>query len=193
MQFLKYRADVSEKLLQIGKISFFGHETAEASKFLPCDGSAVSRATHAKLFAKIGTSWGIGDGSTTFNLPDMRGQVPRGKDGGAGIDPDAGSRTANNGGNSGDAIGSYQADAFQNWHLGGVLSGNTYFGRINSVNYTNNEQALTNYGSIRFATGWQGLAEGLRPLNDGTNGEPRTSAESRMKNANVAFYIRYEI
>ena len=41
--------------------------------FLPCDGSAVSRTTYANLFAAIGTTWGVGDGSTTFNLPNHGG------------------------------------------------------------------------------------------------------------------------
>lgn len=44
--------------------------------FLVADGSAVSRATYAALFAEIGTSAGAGDGSTTFNLPDYSGQTP---------------------------------------------------------------------------------------------------------------------
>lgn len=39
------------------------------TRFLACDGSAVSRTTYAALFAKIGTTYGAGDGSTTFNLP----------------------------------------------------------------------------------------------------------------------------
>lgn len=42
--------------------------------WLTCDGSAVSRTTYAALFAAISTTWGVGDGSTTFNLPDMRGR-----------------------------------------------------------------------------------------------------------------------
>lgn len=44
--------------------------------WLLCDGSAVSRTTYADLFAVIGTTYGPGDGSTTFNLPDLRGRVP---------------------------------------------------------------------------------------------------------------------
>lgn len=40
--------------------------------YLDCDGSAVSRTTYSKLFAVLGTTWGAGDGSTTFNLPDLR-------------------------------------------------------------------------------------------------------------------------
>lgn len=54
--------------------------------FLECDGSAVSRATYAALFAIISTTFGTGDGSTTFNLPDIRGEFPRGWDHGRGVD-----------------------------------------------------------------------------------------------------------
>ena len=43
--------------------------------WLACDGTAVSRTTYARLFAHIGTSYGVGNGSTTFNLPDLRGKV----------------------------------------------------------------------------------------------------------------------
>lgn len=46
--------------------------------WLLCDGSAVSRTTYAALFSAIGTQYGVGDGSTTFNLPDIRGRVPVG-------------------------------------------------------------------------------------------------------------------
>lgn len=48
--------------------------------WLTCDGTAVSRTSYAALFAVIGTTWGVGDGSTTFNLPDLRGQFLRGYD-----------------------------------------------------------------------------------------------------------------
>jgi len=43
-----------------------------------CDGSAVSRSTYSALFAIVSTGWGVGDGSTTFNLPDFRGRMPVG-------------------------------------------------------------------------------------------------------------------
>lgn len=49
--------------------------TAAPTGFLACDGSAVSRTTYAALFAVIGTSYGTGNGSTTFNLPDGRGRT----------------------------------------------------------------------------------------------------------------------
>ncbi len=48
------------------------------TNWLICDGKAISRTTYATLFALVGTTWGSGDGSTTFNLPDFRGRVPLG-------------------------------------------------------------------------------------------------------------------
>ncbi len=50
-----------------------------------CDGTAISRTTYAALFAIAGTSFGVGDGSTTFNLPDLRGRVPMGSGTGSGL------------------------------------------------------------------------------------------------------------
>lgn len=47
-----------------------------------CDGSAINRTTYPKLFALIGTTYGVGNGSTTFNVPNMKGRVPVGYDSG---------------------------------------------------------------------------------------------------------------
>lgn len=55
--------------------------------YLLCDGAAVSRTTYAALFAVIGTSYGVGDNATTFNIPDLRGRVPLGAGTGAGLTP----------------------------------------------------------------------------------------------------------
>lgn len=65
--------------------------------WLECNGAAISRTTYANLFAAIGTTWGAGDGSTTFNVPNLRGTVRRSWDHGRGLD-------------SGRAFASYQAD-----------------------------------------------------------------------------------
>lgn len=65
--------------LPIGSIIPYGSTTAPVN-WLVCDGSAVSRTTYAELFAVIGTSFGAGDGSTTFNLPNYKGRVPVGYD-----------------------------------------------------------------------------------------------------------------
>jgi microcystin-dependent protein len=62
-----------------GFIQAYGGKVAPEG-WLMCDGSAVSRTTYADLFAVIGTAYGIGDGSTTFNLPNLGGKVPVGLD-----------------------------------------------------------------------------------------------------------------
>lgn len=64
-----------------GVILPYGGDSAPAN-WLICDGSAVSRSTYAELFDVVGTKYGNGDGSTTFNLPDLQKRVPAGYDGG---------------------------------------------------------------------------------------------------------------
>lgn len=58
----------------VGSVKMYAGSSAP-SKWLFCQGQAVSRTTYAKLFAAIGTTYGAGDGSTTFNLPDFRGRT----------------------------------------------------------------------------------------------------------------------
>lgn len=59
--------------------------TSIPNSTLRCDGTAVSRTTYAALFAAIGTNWGVGDGSTTFNLPDLLGRATIGDGTGSGL------------------------------------------------------------------------------------------------------------
>lgn len=82
-----------------GDILMVGGQTLPARR-LWCDGAAYSRTTYADLFARIGTRYGAGNGSTTFNVPDFRGEFPRGWDNGRGIDP-------------GRVLGSWQAQELQ--------------------------------------------------------------------------------
>lgn len=71
----------------VGSVLAFAGSSAPAG-FLLCDGSAVSRTTYAALFAVVGSTWGSGDGSTTFNVPDFRGVFLRGLNtSGSGYDP----------------------------------------------------------------------------------------------------------
>lgn len=81
---------------QAGEVCFFARGTAPVG-FIKANGAAVSRTNYAALFAAIGTTFGVGDGSTTFNLPDLRGEFIRSLDDGRGVD-------------SGRALGSSQAD-----------------------------------------------------------------------------------
>lgn len=100
----------STAVIPTGAILPYVGTTAPAG-FELCNGAALSRAIYVDLYAVIGDSFGEGDGSTTFNLPDLRGKFLRGWDNSAGNDPDAASRTAcNAGGSSGDNIGSCQND-----------------------------------------------------------------------------------
>lgn len=71
---------VIEENTTAGMISLFAGSSAPTG-WLICDGTAVSRTTYADLFTAIGTTYGTGDGSTTFNLPNLKGKVPVGLDG----------------------------------------------------------------------------------------------------------------
>ena len=82
----KVKADDMNEIKQVvnantpvGSISLFAGATAP-SGWLICDGSAISRTTYANLFSVIGTTYGAGDGSTTFNIPNLQGRVPVGLD-----------------------------------------------------------------------------------------------------------------
>lgn len=70
---------------EVGSVSMHGIASGVPSHFLLCDGAAYSRATYSKLFAKIGTTWGGGDGTTTFNVPDLRDEWVYGRSAGKAV------------------------------------------------------------------------------------------------------------
>jgi microcystin-dependent protein len=76
---------LSGDIFMTGEVAMFAGPTAPAG-WLECDGTAVSRTTYSALFAIIGTTYGVGDGSTTFNLPECRGEFFRSYDHGRGVD-----------------------------------------------------------------------------------------------------------
>ena len=84
-----------------GTVIHVAMNTAPAG-YLKANGALVSRTTFATLFAAIGTTFGAGDGSTTFALPDLRGEFLRGWDDGRAVDSGRGIGTA-----QGDAFGSH--------------------------------------------------------------------------------------
>ena len=84
----------------IGEVAFFAR-TTPPNGWLKANGAAVSRTTYAALFAAIGTTFGEGDGRSTFNLPDLRGEFVRGLDDGRNVD-------------SGRRLGTPQGDAIRN-------------------------------------------------------------------------------
>jgi len=69
------------------------------SGFLECDGSAISRTTYSALFGVIGTTYGAGDGSTTFNVPDLADNTPIGKSPGKALASTGGANTVTQTGN----------------------------------------------------------------------------------------------
>lgn len=87
---------VDGRTIPAGAVQYFAGQTAP-SGWLAANGAAVSRTTYASLFAAIGTTFGAGDGATTFNLPDLRGEFLRGFDAARGVD-------------SGRVLGSAQTD-----------------------------------------------------------------------------------
>lgn len=130
----------------IGAIQSYGGEIAPAG-WLICDGSAVSRTDYEDLFNVIGTAFGTGDGSTTFNLPDMRESVPKG----AGLT----GKSSNHIDADGLALGEFIDDQLQDhehygrWDSGGSQS--VYAPNpVSSPNGTNRAETVFNARNARI-------------------------------------------
>ncbi len=163
-------ATAADVPLPAGMIAPFAQATAPTG-WLECNGTAVSRTTYAGLFAAINTMYGAGDGLTTFNLPDYRGQFLRGWNHGAGNDPDAASRTDRGDGTTGDAVGTKQVDQFK------------------SHSHNMGKDSGGNYGCANPGAGYSGAVEidQTGALNSGLTG----GNETRPKNINVLYCIKY--
>lgn len=117
----------------VGAVVGFAMNSAPEG-WLAANGSAVSRTTYARLFSRIGTTYGVGDGVNTFNLPDYRAEFLRGLDSGRGID-------------AGRVIGSAQAQQSVNHsHLLPTTSGTGGDGLMTAV-FTDDTSAMTYYPS----------------------------------------------
>ncbi|MCP4136766.1 MAG: hypothetical protein GY754_37700 [bacterium] len=164
------------QIVPVGSIApFAGPKDKVPGGWLFCDGSSVSRSEYSALFNVITTSWGVGNGSSTFNLPDLRGMFLRGVSDGSGVDPDSGLRTNPNGGNSGDAVGSYQDDVFKEhshdyWDIWYSENAGTAF--------------VSSYGSA--ASDYNNGQLQIKRTSDAT-GDP----ETRPKNAAVSYIVKY--
>ena len=142
-------------------IMFSGPANKIPAGYLIEDGSAVGRVAYATLFAAIGTTYGAGDGATTFNLPDSRAIVWRGLDMGRGVD-------------TGRALGSEQMDAFQ---------GHTF--KMYGSGHSSSNAGATMLGQAGGPLSLSG------PLPDGANGTPRIASETRMRNRAKIPLIKY--
>ena len=148
-----------------GTVNHFA-SSAAPNGWLKANGALVSRSAYAALFAVIGTTFGAGDGSTTFALPDLRGIFLRNLDDGRGVD-------------SGRAIGSFQSDAFQGFAIA--------TSRASSVN-SNIGTYMGTGGATLFENNW--ILPGQSLVSNG-NGTPRTAAETRPSNVSMLACIKY--
>ena len=114
---------------------------------LECNGALISRADYPELFSAIGATFGAGDGSTTFKLPDLRGEFLRGWDNGRGVD-------------SGRAFGSAQGDAIRN------ITGNFALVVDNNVNLL-----IPNYTSAFYVEGPPAGGQGRKLTTSSTIGD----------------------
>ena len=154
----------------VGAVTTFPYSGAIAG-YLLCDGAAISRVTYADLFGVIGTTWGIGDGANTFNLPDFRGIFLRGSGTHGSL------LLAHGGAVSGPAVGAYQNDMMQGHLHEFTDEAGEGRGLVSTM-----QDGTLNGGGDR--TG--------HPYPDGINGYPRTGAETRPFAAGVNYYIRYQ-
>lgn len=140
------------------------------SGYLFCNGAAVSRATYDKLFTAIGTRYGVGNGSTTFNIPDMRGFFMRGWDHGIGRDPDRNSRWNRGDGTTGNYIGTKQT--YQHY------SHNHTYTSYNNIMYV---QSL---GGVLWPERTSGTSYSIDSAGSGGN-------ETRPRNVYAQYVIKY--
>ena len=117
-----------------GTIALWPTENPPAN-WLECNGRAISRANHPRLFAAIGTRYGRGNGRTTFNLPDGRGEFVRGWDHGRRADPDARTRTNRGDGTTGDNVGTRQGDQLREHDHAYTRNGSLYPRTRSSVDH----------------------------------------------------------
>jgi len=169
-------------------IAFAGPAENIPAGWLLCDGSEVSRSTYSNLYNAIGVAWGTGNGSTTFNLPDLRGMFLRGVAGSdLSGDPDANSRVSrnNNGGNTGNNVGSYQGDAIRN--ITGACG--TFGGE--SRGDLPDTGALWRTLGVRKNTGADNNGMGIESVNIDASRVVPVGSDNRPKNVYVTYIIKY--
>lgn len=160
----------------------FGGVTAPVG-WLLADGTAVSRTTYAALFAVMGTTYGVGDGSTTFNLPNTKGVFIRG----------AGSQTISSitySATRGTSQGDQMQGHFHTTTGGANLALVGYNGGAGSV-IPQGSGSSANGSYMNFGNNYSYAIGVTGPLTDGTNGTPRTGAETRPANISATYIIKY--
>ncbi len=167
-------AQIAQMVMPAGMFGEFGNVTAPDG-WLACDGTAVSRTTYAALFAAIGVVWGVGNGSTTFNVPDRRGSGSRGTG-------SHGTETMANGNPfAGPAVGAFEDDQMQ---------GHIHRLRI-STSGTGSDRVAIEEASITFRPDNAAIDLDLTaPIEYSSNGPPRIGDETRPFAAGVLICIK---
>ena len=161
-------------LVASGIIMPFGGTSAPTG-YLSCDGSAISRSTYSDLFSAIGTTWGTGNGSSTFNVPDLRAAFLRGT-GSHGT-----SNMANGNDFSAPSVGTFENDQFQShFHAFNRGESNARDASGTRVTHGNNGDAVTSGASVGLPT----------TDTDNSHGTPRYGDETRPFNASVLYVIK---
>ena len=167
-----------------GMVTMYGGSAAPTG-WLLCDGSAVSRTTYADLFAVVSTTYGIGDGSTTFNLPDARGVFVRG----AGSQTiSAISYTGTRGTTEGDQVQGHKHGVTDPGHTHQMSNVIRYPGG-GSSNFGEGTTIDAIFGNPATDSSTTGLTV-QTPTTDGTNGTPRTGTETRPANITLSYIIK---
>lgn len=188
----KLVAAVKAALCPVGTISAYAGDTAPEGWYL-CDGKAVSTTTNVALYAVVGTRFGAPDNPKGyFNLPDFRGRFLRGRDGGAGLDPDRASRTNFAGGALGDSVGSTQSDTLKK-HAHDYLD--IFFSKTGAFPFTNSIGGFSTTLLPSGANIGDGNTDNSTFANRGYQ-TPRATAdagggETRPVNVYVNYIIKY--
>lgn len=157
--------------------------------YLACDGSAVSRTTYADLFAFLGTMYGVGDGSTTFNLPNYKGMFLRGWANGSSNDPDRSSRTDRGDGTVGDNIGTRQG--FINYSHTHTASSSTSASGSGGFGWVY-PKAVETSGATDYGYGPAGISISASTTTTTTTTVYASGGnETRPINVNVLYCIKY--
>lgn len=186
-----------------GMIIMVGYTANPPTGWLKCNGAQISRTTYSALFSAIGTTYGSGDGSTTFHLPDFRGLFPRGWDDGRGYDSGrvfgSSQDSANKSHNHGGSTGNQSAD-----HTHGFSATTGWAG-----DHSHTFQTATDNGPARArtggydvgGTGTTSIAGGHNHTVSGTTGGMSSNhnhsissdgtTEARPRNLAVNFAIKY--
>lgn len=168
--------ELIENAVSVGGMMWSISPKQPKGRWLKMNGSAISRSAYKELFDDIGTLYGEGDGSTTFNLPDARGYFPRFWDDGRGID-------------SGRSFGSFQEDAIRD--ITGTLTSRATGSRAADTIYGSGAfhksakgsvvECITSATNTAAAKGFEFSASAVVP----------TASENRPKNIALIAWIKY--